>query len=74
MTSILGSIVATASTFSLQDVPIAPSLAVALDGVTLQRSNVSGFRHEAGTKDLAFTGSAKLSLGSTVVASYRLWN
>jgi len=73
VSSIISGIVATATTFALKEVPVASSLLVSLDGVTLPRSNVSGYRHIAGTKELAFTGSASLKLGSTVVASYRLW-
>jgi hypothetical protein len=74
VTSIIGKIVAGAAPHTLQAVPIASSLQVALDSVALKRSLVSGFSHTAGTKEVLFTGSAKVKLGSTVVASYQIWN
>jgi hypothetical protein len=73
VTSIIGQIVAGAAPHTLQAVPIASSLHVALDSVTLKRSLVSGFSHAAGTQLLLFAGSAKVKLGSTVVASYQVW-
>lgn len=73
VSTIIGGIVATASAFYLQQVPVASTLSVSLDAAMLARSNVNGFRHEAGTKELQFLGTAQIKLGSTVIASYRLW-
>jgi len=73
ISTIIGGIVTTASTFLLKQVPVASSLSVSVDGSTLVRSTVSGFRHTAGTQELQFVGSTTVNLGSTVIGSYRTW-
>ena len=73
ITKIIDGILAKASPATLPQIPVAASVAVALDGVVLKRSPVGGFMHQPLTKSIYFTGGAKLKKGSVVVTSYRAW-
>ncbi|MCK5796724.1 MAG: hypothetical protein KAI47_06055, partial [Deltaproteobacteria bacterium] len=61
-----------ASPVVLEYVPIASSLAVAMDGVEVKRSRTNGFDYRAEQNSLAFI-NVKFDKGSEVVASYKRW-
>jgi hypothetical protein len=69
---IIDSIVGAASPVVLEYVPIASSLAVAMDGVEVKRSRTNGFDYRAEQNSLAFI-NVKFDKGSEVVASYKRW-
>ncbi|PID38237.1 MAG: hypothetical protein CSA65_01725 [Proteobacteria bacterium] len=69
---IIDSIIGAASPVVLEYVPIASSLAVAMDGVEVTRSRINGFDYRAEQNSLAFI-NVKFDKGSEVVASYKRW-
>jgi hypothetical protein len=69
---IIDSIIGIASPVKLEYVPIASSLAVAMDGVEVKRSRTNGFDYRAENNSLAFI-NVKYDKGSQVVASYKRW-
>jgi hypothetical protein len=69
---IIDSIIGAASPVVLEYVPIASSLAVAMDGVEVKRSRTNGFDYRAEQNSLAFI-NVKFDKGSEVVASYKRW-
>jgi hypothetical protein len=70
--AIIDSIAGAASPVTLDYVPIASSLAVAMDGVALPRSRTNGFDYRANANSLVFI-NVTLQKGSEVVASYKRW-
>jgi hypothetical protein len=70
--AIIDSIAGSASPVTLDFVPIASSLAVAMDGVQIPRSRRNGFDYRANANSLVFI-NVKLQKGSEVVASYKRW-
>ena len=73
VTTIINGIVATGAPSLLVEIPISASVAVSLDGVTLQRSKVSGFYHPPLTKQIVFAGAVQPTTGSKVVIAYTTW-
>ena len=69
---IIDSIVGEASPVVLEYVPVASSLAVAVDGAEVHRSRIHGFDYRAERNSLAFI-NVKFDKGSEVVASYKRW-
>jgi hypothetical protein len=69
---IIDSIVGAASPVKLDYVPISASLAVAMDGVEVQRSRNNGFDYRSSSNSLAFI-NVKYKKGSEVIASYKRW-
>lgn len=69
---IIDSIIGAASPVVLEYVPIASSLAVAVDGKEIERSRTNGFDYRAERNSLAFI-NIKFEKGSEVVASYKRW-
>ena len=69
---IIDSIVGAASPVVLEYIPIASSLAVAMDGVEVKRSRTNGFDYRAEQNSLAFI-NVKFDKGSEVVSSYKRW-
>jgi hypothetical protein len=68
----LDSIVGSASPVKLDHVPIASSLAVAIDGSVIKRDRANGFDYNAGKNSLVFINVA-YKKGSQVFVSYKRW-
>lgn len=73
MDAIIDSIIGEASPVKLERVPIAASIAVAVDGKPLTRSRSQGFDYRPATNTLAFIDTP-LDQGSDVVVSYKRWD
>ncbi|MBW2735477.1 MAG: hypothetical protein JRH20_24090 [Deltaproteobacteria bacterium] len=73
MDAIIDSIIGEASPVKLERVPIAASIAVAVDGKTLSRSRDKGFDYRPATNTLAFIDTP-VAQGTDVVVSYKRWN
>ena len=56
----------------LEQVPIASSLAVALDGSELKRSRTNGFDYREANNSIALI-NVKFEKGSELIASYKAW-
>ena len=69
---IIDSIVGAASPVVLEHVPISTSLAVALDGVQLQRSRTNGFDYRGANNSVALI-NVQFEKGSELIASYKRW-
>jgi hypothetical protein len=71
---IIDSIVAGASPLSLEYVPISSSLAVAMDGVEINRDRTNGFDYRTtSTGPVLVFINVKYKKGSEVIASYKRW-
>jgi hypothetical protein len=72
MQAFLDTIVASASPFKLNYVPISSSLATSVDGTVVQRSRWTGFDYNINSNTLVFI-NVKYQKGSVVFASYKRW-
>ncbi|MBW2731959.1 MAG: hypothetical protein JRH20_06165 [Deltaproteobacteria bacterium] len=70
--AIIDSVVGAASPVKLEYVPIAASLAVAVDGTAFDRSRTRGFDYRAENNSIVFI-NVPFDKGSEVVASYKRW-
>ena len=70
--AIIDSIIGAASPVRLEYVPIAASLAVAVDGKQLKRSRNNGFDYRGQENSLVFI-NVRYEKGSEIVASYKRW-
>jgi hypothetical protein len=69
---IIDTIIGAASPVKLTYVPIAASLAVALDGTEVKRGRNNGFDYRSASNSLVFI-NVKYKKGSEVIASYKRW-
>jgi hypothetical protein len=69
---IIDTIIGAASPVKLVYVPIAASLAVALDGTEVKRGRNNGFDYRSASNSLVFI-NVKYKKGSEVIASYKRW-
>jgi hypothetical protein len=71
--TIINDIQAASGGVTLTGKPVAASLALAVDGVIVQRSLLSGFNYDSITKLVTFSGPATIKKGSAVVATFKTW-
>ncbi|MCA9670638.1 MAG: VWA domain-containing protein [Myxococcales bacterium] len=69
---IIDSIIGAASPVVLEYVPISASLAVALDGIQINRSRTNGFDYRAANNSIALI-NVQFEKGSELIASYKRW-
>ncbi|MCA9664590.1 MAG: VWA domain-containing protein [Myxococcales bacterium] len=69
---IIDSIIGAASPVVLEYVPISASLAVALDGIQINRSRTNGFDYRGANNSIALI-NVQFEKGSELIASYKRW-